>query len=108
MIAIETKYLGPTNYRPSRIKATANGHTVTVSYPHEKSQGADVHSVAALELCRRMGWTRDTYAYKGGATHLVAGGTREGWVFVFIHLDEPRPENEYNVYPLPEKAATTV
>lgn len=99
MVAIETKYLGPTDYKGSRITAKANGFRVTVSYPHEQRMGADAHSVAALALCRKMGWTRK--AYERAATHLIAGGTDKGYVFVFAKLSEPRPEGEYDVYPLP-------
>jgi hypothetical protein len=41
MIAIETKYLSPTNTRGSKIKAfTCNGHSVTVSYDHALSNEA--------------------------------------------------------------------
>jgi hypothetical protein len=36
MKAIQTRYLGPTNYKGSRIKAWADGWgSVTISYPHE-------------------------------------------------------------------------
>lgn len=77
MIAIQTKYLGPTNTRGSRIKATANGHSATVPYPYEKRVGAEAHSVAALALARKMGW--------GGT--LISGGTDAGYVFVFSTSD---------------------
>ena len=78
MIAIQTKYLGPTNTRGSRIKAwTESGHSMTVDYPHEKREGADAHSVAALALARSLGW--------GGT--LIAGGTDAGYVFVFSTSD---------------------
>ena len=72
MVAIETRYHGPTNYRGSRITATANGHRVTVSYPYELS-GVECHRKAAEALCEKMGW-------KG---RMVAGGTDKGYVFVF-------------------------
>lgn len=74
MIAIQTKYLGPTNNRGARIKAwTETGHSVTVSYPHEKRQGAEAHSVAALALARKLGWHGT----------LVSGATDHGYVFVW-------------------------
>ncbi|TAK77815.1 MAG: hypothetical protein EPO16_04740 [Dehalococcoidia bacterium] len=73
MQAITTKYLPPTDAHGSRIKATCEGGSVTVPYPHEKREGAEAHSVAALELCRKMGW----------AGTLIAGGTQTGYVFVF-------------------------
>ena len=78
MIAIQTKYLGPTNNRGSRIKAwTESGHSVTVPYPHEKNQGAEAHSVAAIALVQKLGWYGD----------LIAGGTDKGYVFVFADSD---------------------
>jgi len=81
MIAIETKYIGVSNYRPSRIKAyTCNGHKLTMSY--QEAQGLDgnihagglqVHAQAALALARKLGW-------KGS---LVGGGSKDGYVFCF-------------------------
>jgi hypothetical protein len=70
MIAIETRYLGPTNYRPSRIVAsTCNGHRIVVSYDH----GApDPHEVAARALIEQEGWS-------GVWTK---GSTRDGSVWV--------------------------
>jgi hypothetical protein len=78
MQAIMTKYMGATNSRGSRIKAwTESGHSVTVPYPHEKHQGAEAHSVAAIALVQKLGWYGD----------LIAGGTDVGYVFVFAHSD---------------------
>ena len=57
--AIFTKYLGPTNYRPGRIKAWAKSGgklSVTISYPHELSQ-SEAHAAAAQTLLNKMGWT---------------------------------------------------
>ena len=73
MKAIKTVYLGPTNTRGSRIKASdGDGHSVTVPYPHELS-GADCHAVAAVALCRKMGWDGI----------LIAGGLNDCYVFTF-------------------------
>ena len=59
MKAIVTKYVGPTNTKPSRIVAKAEGvKSVTVSYDHSLNV-ADNHKAAALALCNRMGWTGD-------------------------------------------------
>lgn len=60
--AIFTKYLGPTNHRPGRIKAWAkSGGTlsITIQYPHELSQ-SQAHAAAAVALCDKMGWTFTT------------------------------------------------
>ena len=75
MKAIETKYLGATDTKPSRIKAFANGgNQITISYDHELNQG-QAHRKAAQALADKMGW-------KG---RLIGGGTANGYVFVFEH-----------------------
>jgi hypothetical protein len=73
MKAIQTKYIGPTNFRGSRIKASdGDKNSITISYPHELS-GEDVHRKAAEALRDKMGWTGN----------LVGGGLKNGYVFVF-------------------------
>lgn len=73
MKAITTRYLGPTNFRGSRIKATAEGgNSITIPYPYELS-GQDVHQKAAIALCKKLGW----------GTELLGGGTETGYAFVF-------------------------
>jgi len=75
MVAIETKYLGPTNHKPSRIVATtANGQRLVIS----KAQIDDddtyiVHLRAAQMLRDQSGWVG----------RLVGGSTKRGYVFVF-------------------------
>ena len=74
MKAIETKYLGPTNFRGSRIKAWAEGgNSVTIPYPHELS-GEMVYRLAAEALCLKMKWT--------GA--MISGGRADGNGYVFV------------------------
>lgn len=73
MKAIETKYHGPTNTRGSRISASDGDNRISISYPHELS-GEDVHRAAALALCAKLGW----------AGEMIAGGTKAGYVFVFV------------------------
>lgn len=73
MKAIWTKYLPCTDYKPSRIKAYAEGvKPLTIGYDHAAH---DPHVVAALALCRRQGWTGE----------LIEGGRpdQKGSVFVF-------------------------
>lgn len=56
MKAIQTRYLGPTNYRGSRIKATAEGgHSVTIGYPHEYNT-EQAHWQACKALLAKTGW----------------------------------------------------
>ena len=48
--AIITKFLGPTNTRPSRVRATGWNNSVTVSYDNS----IDNHYAAAQALCDKM------------------------------------------------------
>jgi hypothetical protein len=61
--AIHTKYHGSTNYRPSRIRATAEVGSVTVSYDHALDT-YDNHRAAALALAEKHGWVSN---WVGGA-----------------------------------------
>ena len=74
MKAIVCKYIGPSNFKGSRIKAYAEGgKSLTISYPHELS-GSDVYRVAAEALCKKMNWPGE----------LIEGGLPNGdYVFVF-------------------------
>ena len=77
MVAIETKYYGPTNSRGSKIIAKTTNHRLTVSYDH----GLDLdenHAAAAVALCRKMYWTGE----------LLGSSTKAGMVFVFANEDK--------------------
>jgi hypothetical protein len=71
--AIETRYLGPTNHRGSRVVATYDGgNTYT-----EWNDVLDVlpnHTAAAQRLAEKLGWP--------GPFHV--GGTKRGYVFVHV------------------------
>ena len=72
--AIETKYLGATDYRPSRIVArTEGGHRLVVSYRHEYDAPQN-HRMVAMELAANLGW------YEMGSWH--GGATVAGYAFV--------------------------
>jgi hypothetical protein len=60
--AITTKYIGPTNHRGSRIKATCAARSLTVSYD-DAMNSTDNHKLAAYKLAETMGWRAD---YRGG------------------------------------------
>lgn len=55
--AIQVKYLGPTNYRGSRYKATAAAGSVTVSAKDALSTVGNVIA-AAQALCAKFGWAK--------------------------------------------------
>ena len=55
MQAIETKYLGPTNTKGARIKASAQSGSVTI--PFEYGPGTDgAHDLALIALVTKLGW----------------------------------------------------
>ena len=56
MQAIITKYVGPTNTKPSRIKATAAAGSITVSYDYSLDIKGN-HVVAAKKLAAKFGWS---------------------------------------------------
>lgn len=59
--AIITKYLGPTDFKGSRIKASCFGGNVTVGYSSELSTEQN-HALAAEMLLKKMGWAYETVA----------------------------------------------
>lgn len=86
MKAIRTKYMGPTNTRGSKIKASDEaGNSITIPYPYELS-GEAVYAKAAIALCKKMSW-------KG---QLIGGGLKDGYVFVFSCGDKHDIEGETN------------
>lgn len=86
-LAVQTKALGPTNFRVDRIKATvmlgrpsdAKRETLTVSYDYGKDT-EEQHKAAAVKLLSTKIWT-------GGEDFeenfdMVSGQCARGWVFV--------------------------
>jgi len=69
--AIVTRYHGPTNVRGSRVKATAEAGSVTLSWDDALDSYAN-HAAAAMALANKFGW--------GGIWY--GGGTTNGYVFV--------------------------
>jgi hypothetical protein len=71
MQSITTKYMGATNSRGSRIKATPSGGGKSVSIPYD--HGLDTnekHHAAAKALAKKMGWDKPMLA---GSSETVAG-----------------------------------
>lgn len=82
--AIETKYLGPTNHRGARVKASCQAHSITLPWDH--ALGAeDNHKAAARTLIMQLGWDypkvygRDRLRWYGG---IPTEGNRAAYVFV--------------------------
>lgn len=51
--AILTKYIGPTNHRPGRIKAWCDSGSLTIEWDHSMSVAAN-HGRVASELAKRL------------------------------------------------------
>jgi hypothetical protein len=65
--AITTKYLGPTNHRGSRVKATAQAGSITLGWDDALDVAAN-HARAALALANKFGWAMGALdRYHGGA-----------------------------------------
>ena len=84
MQTIQTKFLGATNTRGARIKATTSeGKSAFVDYSHELS-GEAVHFEAVKKLCKKLNWKGD----------FIAGATKSGYVFVFTNSTKFTTKNE--------------
>lgn len=55
MQAITTKFLGPTNCRGSRVKASAQAGSLTLSWD-DALDIDDNHAAAAIALANKLGW----------------------------------------------------
>lgn len=83
MKAIETRYIGPSNVRGSRIIASdGDGNRVTVSYDSALNSD-DNHAAAAKALLVKMGWCGE----------LISGHTKHGMCWVFVDFYAPRVSN---------------
>lgn len=69
MIAIHTKYIGPTNSRGSRIKAyTVSGFSATIPYPYELSyEKCHFEAVKALVAKHNLDWDLSNMRYGDSA-----------------------------------------
>ena len=77
MQTIITRYLGPTNYKPSRIVAQCEAGRIIVSWKHGESVQNN-HRAACEALRAKLGWT-----VTAGYPAMLGGETRAGYVWVF-------------------------
>ena len=77
--AIETKYLGPTNHRGGRIKASAQAGSITIPWDHALNTDNN-HDMAAIALLKKLGW-------KG---KLEGGGNARGNGNVYVFIEGKR------------------
>ena len=75
MVIIKTKHIAPTNTRGARIKAEANGFTVTIAYPYAQSyELAHYEAVKALIAKHELDWDISNMGY---------GSDNNGYYFTF-------------------------
>ncbi len=80
MQSIQTKFIGPTNTRGSRYKASCEAGSLTLGA--DDSLGSEANHVrVARALIAKLGWFHDA---KRGDTYgeWYSGGTKDGYVFV--------------------------
>lgn len=75
--AITTRYLGPTNNRGARVKATADAGSVTLDWDHALDMLPN-HAAAAKALAAKFSWTGEYHA--GG----LAQSSKDAYVFVCV------------------------
>ena len=85
MQAIVTKYLGPTNFKGARVRATCAARSVIVSWDHAKNPSEN-HAAVAESLARAVDWRG---RWVGGSVP-----TEEGYVFVCV---DGAGREEFNV-----------
>jgi hypothetical protein len=66
MQAIVTKFIGPTNHRGSRVKATAYAGSVTLSWDHALDTTGN-HRAAAVDLANKYKWLDHSDLSEGGS-----------------------------------------
>lgn len=79
--AIVTKFLGPTNFRGSRIKVKAYAGSKTYSWDYALNVEQN-HSRAAQSFAKHMGWLGDGWDLRGGS---MPDGTGNCYVLVKIN-----------------------
>lgn len=85
--AITTKFLGPTNFRGSRIKASAAAGSITIDKPYALNveQG---HAFAASKLAEKFGWHGTWFGggmpSEDGYVFVLADGEANGAAFCIV------------------------
>jgi hypothetical protein len=75
--AIQTKYIGPSNFRGSRVKASAEAGSITLHWDHALNSEEN-HTRAAKTFADKYGWS--------GNWHI---GALPGRGYAFVWADEP-------------------
>lgn len=67
--AIKTKYLGPTNFRGSRVKAVCDAGARTFDWDDALNVD-DNHKKAATKLAASLGWLEKHHMFGGGLSRV--------------------------------------
>ena len=69
---VKTKYLGATDFRGSRIKATLSYGKISLTMGYDCAlNSTENHEMAFLALCEQVGWDFDSYTHGGGDDDMV-------------------------------------
>lgn len=89
--AIFTKYIGPSNVRGARVKATdEDRNSVTLSWDHALDS-LDNHRAAAEALIKKMKWN---------PTRIVPGSLKAGYVWTMLDYRPGHPVETFKVNPI--------
>jgi hypothetical protein len=85
MQAIVTKYLGPTNSRGARVKATCQAGSLTLPWD-DALDVEENHDKVALAFARKLGWVSQTSGHEYSEERLYGGGlpSGEGNAYVLV------------------------
>lgn len=67
MHCIITKQLSPSTTKPTRIKASIYGGTITSRRPKEAANDQHAHGIVARKLLKKMGYNEDAFICASGA-----------------------------------------
>ena len=88
--AIVTRYVGPTNTKPSRIKATCDRASIAISMPLEVS-GADAHAIAVRTLLAKFAKEDGTDRSWPAFDRWVCGGMPQSSKDTYVWVQLPAP-----------------
>ena len=89
--AIVTRYLCPTNTKPSRIRATCDRGSVVISFPLEVS-GADAHAVAVRSLLAKFAAEDGADRSWPSFDRWVCGGMPQSSKDAYVWVQLPAPD----------------
>lgn len=89
--AIVTKYFGPSNVKGSRVKASCEAGSITLSWDHALNAG-DNHASAAQALLVKLDWARGP----GCGIEWLGSALPDGKGYAFVALEGNGSRNSLN------------